>query len=172
MRPMFATVETRIRMRQRRGHGIGLLACLLILAGAYGLEWIVGMEPCPLCIVQRLIFAALALTFLLGFLHGASGWGRFVHSGLVATVAAIGAAVAGRHLWLQSLPPEEVPACGPGLQYMVEAFPLTEAVAMVLRGSGECAEIHTVLGVTLPAWTLAGYVLLGLWGLWICRRPA
>ncbi|WP_290649059.1 disulfide bond formation protein B [Aquisalimonas sp.] len=165
------TAESPIRARQRRGHGIGLAACVAILAGAYGLEWIVGMEPCPLCIVQRLVFVALAVTFLLGYVHAASGWGRFVHGGLVAGLAALGAAVASRHLWLQSLPPEEVPACGPGLDYMLGAFPLTETVSMLLAGSGECAEVHTIMGVTLPAWTLAGYILLGLWALWICRRP-
>lgn len=171
MRPMFVTAETRMRQRQRRGHGLGLLVSLLILAAAYGLEWIGGVEPCPLCMVQRLAFAALAVAFLLGFLHGATGWGRFVHGGLVALVAALGAGVAGRHLWLQSLPADEVPACGPGLDYMLSAFGFMDTLPMLLAGSGECAEVHTVLGVTLPAWTLGAYVLLGLWGLWIARRP-
>lgn len=148
-----------------------MLACLAILAGAYGLEWVAGMEPCPLCIVQRLVFVALAVVFLLAFLHGAVGWGRHVYAGLLTVISGLGVAVAGRHLWLQSLPPEEVPACGPGLDYMVDAFGLAGAVPMVLAGSGECAEVHKVLGLTLPGWTLAAYVLLALWALWLCRRP-
>ena len=73
MRAMFATAETRMRQRQRRGHGFGLFVCLLLLAGAYGLEYLGGMEPCPLCMVQRAVFAVLAFFFLLGFLHGATG---------------------------------------------------------------------------------------------------
>ena len=171
MRSMFATAETRLRHRQRLGHGLGLLAGLLILAGAYGLEWIAGMEPCPLCMVQRLVFVGMALVFLVAFLHGSASWGRFVYAGLSTLIAASGVAVAARHLWLQSLPPEEVPACGPGLDYMVDAFGFLETVPMVLAGSGECAEIHPVLGLTLPGWTLGAYVLLALWALWTARRP-
>lgn len=171
MRPMFATSETLMRRRQRWGHGAALFVCAALLAGAYGLEWLGGLEPCPLCMVQRLVFAGLAVAFLAGFLHGATGWGRFVHGGLVAVLGAAGSAVAGRHLWLQSLPADEVPACGPGLDYMMDAFGLAETAAMVLAGSGECAEVHTVLGVTLPGWTLVAYIVLALWGLWLCRRP-
>ena len=90
---------------------------------------------------------------------------------MLTLTAAGGVAVAARHLWLQSLPAEEVPACGPGLDYMVDTLPLTEVVMRVFAGSGECADVHTILGVTLPAWTLGAYVLLGLWALLICRRP-
>ena len=171
MRSMFATFETRMRQRQRFGHGVALLACLLLLAGAYGLEWMAGMEPCPLCMVQRLVFVGMALVALVAFVHGSAGWGRFVYAGCNTLVAASGVAVAARHLWLQSLPPEAVPACGPGLDYMVEAFGFLETVPMVLAGSGECAEVHTLLGLTLPGWTLGAYVLLGLWTLWFTRRP-
>ncbi len=168
---MFATAETRMRQRQRLGHGLALLATLLILAGAYGLEWVAGMEPCPLCIVQRLVFVGLAAVFLAGFLHGSAGWGRFVYAGLATVVSALGVAVASRHLWLQSLPPEEVPACGPGLDYMVDTFGFLETVPMVLAGSGECAEVHTVLGLTLPGWTLGAYIVLALWALLATRWP-
>lgn len=171
MRSMFATAETRMHQRQRFGHGLGLVACVLILAGAYGLEWIAGMEPCPLCMVQRLVFVGMALVFLVAFLHGSAGWGRFVYAGLTTLIAASGVAVAGRHLWLQSLPPDEVPVCGPGFDYMVDTFGFLETVPMVLAGSGECAEVHTVLGITLPGWTLAAYVLLGLWTLLLTRWP-
>lgn len=172
MREMFATRETLMRRRQRRGHAAGALACAAVLGAAFGLEHLAGMPPCPLCVVQRLVFAVMGLAFLAAFLHGATGWGRFVHGGLIGLIAAAGTAVAGRHLWLQSLPPEEVPACGPGLDYMLDAFPLAEAVQMVLAGSGECAEVHGLLGVPLPAWTLVGYLLLGAWALLIMRRPA
>jgi len=86
----------------------------------------------------------------------------------------VGLAIAGRQVWLQSLPPDLVPECGPGLEYMFQAFPLTEALSMVLRGSGECAEVQWVfLGLTIPGWNLvvfSGFILLGLWAL-LARAP-
>ena len=149
---------------------MGLFACLLLIAAAYGLEYAGRMEPCPLCLVQRGFVMAMGAVFLFGFLHGAAGWGRWVYSGVLVLLGVGGAVVAGRHLWLQSLPEEEVPACGPGLEYMIQTFPLLEVLELVLMGSGECAEVHAVLGVTIPAWTLGAFVLLAIWSLGIARR--
>ena len=167
----FMSPDAQMRRRQRRGHGTGLVASALILAAAYALEWGAGMEPCPLCMVQRLVFAGMGAVFLLAFLHGAASWGRWVYAGLAALIAAAGVGIAGRHLWIQSLPDEAVPTCGPGLDYMVETFGVWDALTTALEGSGGCAEVHPVLGLPLPAWTLAGYLLLGGWALLIARRP-
>lgn len=134
----------------------GFAACAGLLASAYYLEWVQGLEPCPLCVFQRGVFLLLALGFLLGVLAG----GRAVAAVLAASAAG-GVALAARHLWLQSLPADQVPACGPGLDYMLEAFPLWDALSMVLAGSGECAEVDRVLGLSIPWWTLAAYVALG-----------
>ncbi len=161
-----------IEWRRLRGSNtLGFLACALLIAVAYYLELVLGMEPCPLCIIQRIAMAALGVVFLLAVLHGPRGAGRFVYAFLALLTAAGGGAVAVRHLWLQSLPPERVPACGPGLDFMMDAFPLQEVLVMVLQGSGDCAEVETLFGVTLPAWTLAAFVLIGLYGFWVNIKP-
>lgn len=153
---MLLSIAPHRRALNLAGFGI----CAALLAGAYFLEWVQGMEPCPLCIFQRLVFAVLAVVFLLGACFGG---GRIV-AGLLAVTASGGVALALRHLWLQSLPPDQVPACGPGLDYMLGAFPFWETVSMVLSGSGECAEVDRVLGLSIPWWTLAAFVVLGVAG--------
>ena len=122
-------------------------------------------EPCPLCIFQRVALAAVGVVGLLAALHGPrSRGGRIAWSLLAFLAAAIGAGIAGRHVWLQHLPPDQVPACGPGLSYMIEAMPSWLAVVKkVLAGSGECAEVNwTFAGFSMPEWTLLCFVLLAI----------
>jgi disulfide bond formation protein DsbB len=91
---------------------------------------------------------------------------------LLVTTSIIGALIAGRHIWLQSLPPDQVPECGPGLNYMLDNFPITEVLSTVLRGSGSCAEvIWSFLGMSMPMWTMIWYVGLGLITLFLLYRP-
>jgi protein dithiol:quinone oxidoreductase len=145
----------------------GFLACLALIGYALHTQINGGLLPCPLCIFQRVAFAALAAVFLLGGLHGPRGAGaRRAWAGLAALVALAGAAIAGRHVWLQGLPADEVPACGPGLEWMLETTPLAGVVREVLTGSGECAEVDwTFLGLSMPAWSLVWFLLLGAWAL-------
>ncbi len=141
----------------RWGNLVVAVVCFMLVGIAVGLEVLLGMEPCPLCIFQRLVFVLFGGVLLVGV------WmpGRTI-AALASVTALGGVALALRHLWLQSLPPDQVPACGPGLDYLLGAFPLADVVSMVLAGSGECAEVDQVLGVSLPLWTLAGYLILGL----------
>lgn len=143
---------------------VGFAICALLLAAAYYLQFVEDMEPCPLCIFQRVALAVLAVVFLLAALQNSRGAGRYVYAALLAATAAVGTAIAGRHIWLQSLPPDQVPSCGPGLNYLLDTFPLFEAVALVLRGSGECAEVDLLFGLSIPLWTLFVFVGLGLAG--------
>jgi disulfide bond formation protein DsbB len=110
-------------------------------------------------------FAALGLVLLAGGLHAPRSAGGRRAWGLLALVAAaIGGAIAGRHVWLQNLPPDQVPACGPGLDYMLDAMPFTGVVRKVLTGSGECANVDwTFAGLSMPAWSLVWFVLLAAW---------
>jgi disulfide bond formation protein DsbB len=142
----------------------GLAFCVLMMAVALGLEHLGGLAPCPLCIFQRVAVLSAALVFLVAALHNPGGrLGAVVYGGLSLAAVAGGAGVAWRHLWLQSLPADEVPVCGPGLDYMVDILPLREVVEMVLSGSGECAEIDfLLLGISLPGWTLIGFLILAL----------
>lgn len=146
----------------RRPINFGLfIVCALLLAWAYYLQYVEGLEPCPLCIFQRLAFLAMAVVLLVAAAHHPRGWGSNVYGVLLLAAAGTGVALALRHLYLQSLPPDQVPACGPGLDYMLDAFPLLDVIRTVLSGSGECAEVQKVWGLTIPAWTLMGYVGIG-----------
>lgn len=147
---------------------IAALAAVAIAAALY-LQHVEGLEPCPLCIFQRIAVMAAGAVALVAALHGPAGWGRRVYAALTSLAALAGVVVAGRHVWLQHLPPEQVPACGPGLEYWLAAFPLQEVVRQVFQGSGECAKVDWVLfGLTLPGWTLVmftGLLALTLWQL-------
>lgn len=151
--------------RRRSLNALACLAMAALLAGAYGLEYVGGMEPCPLCIFQRLVVLGLAVVFLVAAVHNPRDWGCRGYALLTTAVAVTGMGIAGRHLWLQSLPPEKVPACGPGLDYMVETMPLAEALTNVLSGSGQCAEVEPVLGLPIPVWTMAAFVAALGWGI-------
>lgn len=145
---------------------VGFLACLSMLLIAGYFQFIEHLDPCPLCILQRVMVLAVGVIFLLGALHNPVNTGRRVYGVLVVLLAGIGAAIAGRHVWLQQLPADQVPTCGPGLNFIVENFPLNQAIDMVLRGSGECADVMwTFLGLSIPGWTLVAFVVMILMGL-------
>lgn len=144
---------------------LGFAACAGLLAYAIYTQLAGGLEPCPLCIFQRVAFAALGLVFLIGGLHAPRGaGGRRAYGVLGLAAAAVGIAVAGNHVRLQHLPPDQVPACGPGLDYMLESMPIVGVIRRVMTGSGECANVDwTFLGLSMPAWSLIWFVLLAIW---------
>lgn len=151
---------------------VGFLACAALLGFALYAEHVLGMTPCPLCVFQRIGFMVMAVFFLLGALHGPRGKGRWIYLGGALLGAAFGIVVAGRHLWIQSLPPDLVPSCGPNLGYMMDTFPLATVLKLVFTGSGECAKVQPILGLPMPAWALAWFVILAVWGLSAARRKA
>lgn len=137
----------------------GFVACAGLLGFAYYAQYQLFLDPCPLCILQRVAFAAMAVAFLIGGLHAPRRWGRRVYGGLVSLAGLIGAGIAARHVYLQNLPPDQVPDCGPGLGYMLETLPVGTVLQKVLAGSGECAEISwSLLGLSMPAWTFLWYL--------------
>ncbi|MDR5899593.1 disulfide bond formation protein B [Halomonas vilamensis] len=142
----------------------GVAFGVLMMAVALALEHIGGLAPCPLCIFQRVGVIATVIVLAVAALHNPAGRiGRVFYGVLGLITVASGAFVAGRHVWLQSLPADKVPSCGPNLDYMMDMLPLQDVVAKVLTGSGECADIDfTLLGLSLPAWTLIGFLLLAL----------
>lgn len=153
---------------------IGFAICAGLLGFGYYLQFYQGLEPCPLCIFQRVAFIALGCCFLLAGLHNAGPIGARLWGVLIGLAGLAGAAIATRHVWIQSLPDDQVPECGPGLDYMLEAFPLADTLRMVFTGSGECHEISwSFLGLSMPAWALICFVGLGLLGLlrnWSAER--
>jgi disulfide bond formation protein DsbB len=150
---------------------LGFLACAGSMAFALYLEHFRHLDPCALCVLQRVAMIATGLVFLVAGLHGAREWGRYVYAGLAAVAALAGAGIAGRHVWLQSLPPDQVPACGPPLEHLMKIMPWRDALAFVLKGEGNCAVIAGQwLGISLPGWTLAGFAMLMLWAVY-CALP-
>ena len=147
---------------------LGFLACAGMMAYALYAEHVLYLDPCPLCVFQRMATIGTGLVFLVAAIHNPGAWGRRVYAVLLGVTAASGIGVAGRHVWLQNLPKDQVPACGPGLDFMMDTFPLFEVLNMVLSGSGECAEVSwRFFGLTMPTWTLICFVVLGAWGVWL-----
>lgn len=150
----------------------GFLVCVALLCFALYSQYYLGLNPCPLCTFQRGAFVLLAVAFLIGALHAPRGPGGRRGYGLLALLAAaLGIAVAGRHVWLQHLPADKVPACGPDLSYMMEAFPFADVLRKVFTGSGECAVVDwTFLGLSMPEWSLAWFLALTGWALFAAFR--
>lgn len=141
---------------------LGAVLCAAMIGFAYFLQHGMELEPCPLCIFQRIAVIAAGIAFLPGIFYPVKRSGLIW--GLLALLAAVvGMGLAGRHLWLQSLPPDQVPTCGPGLDYMLEVLPFWGVLKEVLSGSGECAEIQGIfMGITLPGWTMVGMIIVAL----------
>ena len=154
----------------------GAVACAGMMAFALFAQHGLGLEPCPLCVLQRVATISLGLIFLAAAVLDPGRVGARVMGLLMLLVAGLGATVSARQVWLQNLPADQVPACGPGFDYIMDVFPLAEALAMVFEGSGECAEISwRFLGLTMPGWVLVCLATLGLAGLilnWRTPRSA
>jgi disulfide bond formation protein DsbB len=153
----------------------GFVVCAGLIAFALYAQYVLMMDPCPLCILQRVVFIALGVVFLVGGLHAPRGGGRWAYVVLLVLVAAVGVGIASRHLWIQSLPPDRVPLCGAPLGYMLETRAsnggLVGVLLKVLTGSGECAAVQPILGLPMPLWSLLWFVLLGLWAVRAGVRP-
>jgi protein dithiol:quinone oxidoreductase len=147
----------------RQLFALGFVACAASMAFALYLQHGLGLEPCPLCVFQRVAMIAAGVVFLAGAVHGPKGSGRWIYAAFAALAAGAGVGVAGRHVWLQGLPPDQVPACGPTLDYLMGMLPWREVIETVLKGDGECAKVAGEwLGISLPAWTLLGFIALAL----------
>ncbi len=133
--------------------GTGILMCT-----ALWLEYVDGLAPCPLCMMQRIWVFAVGLIAYASLLHNPR-WGIYPMLGAIA--AMVGGGFSIRQLWLQSLPEDQVPACGPDLAYMIDAFPLSDLLTAMTSGTGDCAEVQwTMLGLSIPAWSLIGFIAL------------
>jgi disulfide bond formation protein DsbB len=145
----------------------GFLCCAGLMGFALYAQYVLLLDPCPLCVLQRVAVIGIGIMFLIAALHNPPGWGKRIYAALLAVIAAAGAGVAGWHVRLQNLPPDEVPSCGPGLNYMLENFPLGDALRMVFKGSGECADVvWQFLGLSMPAWVFIAVTGLGVAGIW------
>jgi disulfide bond formation protein DsbB len=149
----------------------GFIACVALLGYAYYTQYVLGLEPCPLCVFQRIGIAALGVIFLIAGLHNARGWGGLVYTALIAVASLSTVGVAIRHIYVQSLPPGAIPACGAPLDVLLQFTPVTEVIRKVLTGSGECQQVNwKFLGLAMPAWVLICALGLGAFGVFTNTR--
>ena len=155
----------------RTTYSLVVLAVVAMMGVALYMEHGMGLEPCPLCVSQRLFVILTGFWALAAFAHNPRGWGRKVYPVLGGLSALAGAAVSSRQLWLQSLPADQVPACGPGVSYILDTFPVMDALRVMLTGDGNCAEVAWSLwGISIPGWTLIGFLALIAVNIWQGRR--
>ena len=158
----------RALMSLRLAAGLAALACALLLGFGYYLQYVEGLDPCPLCLVQRLFFYAVLALFVVAAIHP-----HRVYAGLAALFALGGAGAAARQVWLQHLPPDKVPQCGPDLYFMLENFPLSRTLQTLIAGTGECAVVDwTFLGLSIAGWSLAWFAVLVGYSIWLGFKRA
>lgn len=155
-----------MNITSRTGFLLAFIASLGLMGTALYLQHSLNLEPCPLCIFQRVFVMAIGAVALLGALHNPARAGRVLYASLIGLLALGGGAVATRQVWLQHLPADQVPECGPSLDYMLEAFPLNQTLQLVFKGSGECAAVEwTLLGFSIAEWMLvvfAGFLVYAI----------
>ena len=142
-----------------------------LLGYGYYLQYVQGLEPCPLCMVQRGFFYVVMALFIIGAMHAPGRVGTAIYAGLIVLFAAGGAATAGRQVWLQHLPADKVPQCGPDLFFMLENMPLSRTLQKLIQGSGECAAVDwKFLGLSIAGWALVWFIALAVYALWLAAR--
>lgn len=164
-----------LTINRRVGNALGFIACAVLMGYALYAQHVLGLEPCPLCIFQRVAVITVGVLFLLAALHNPRSSKGALAYGLVINLAVLaGIGISARHIWIQAQPPGSVAACGADLNYLLDILPLTEVINKVLFGSGECGKVDwTLLGLSMPWWVLISLVGLGAWAVLvnIVARP-
>jgi disulfide bond formation protein DsbB len=150
----------------RTGYFLGFIVSFGLVGLALFIQQKYNLEPCPLCISQRIAFMALGVVFLLAALHHPKNIGRKFY-GLLQFVAAItGAGIASRHIWIQANPDKVMAECGAGFDYIFENFPMKRALDLVFKGTGECTTIDwTLFGLTIPQLSLICFLSLAIYAI-------
>jgi protein dithiol:quinone oxidoreductase len=128
-----------------------------LLSGALVMEYVLKMVPCPLCLMQRVWFLVAGLFAFAGLMHDPR-WG--IYPLLTLTASLVGGGFAIRQLYLMVLPADQVPACGPDIDYMLDVFPLSDVLSAMVRGTGDCAALDPFLWIPVPVWSLLGFAAL------------
>ena len=149
-------------MNRRLPLALPALLCAALLGYGYYLQF-QGLEPCPLCMVQRGFFYVVMALFIIAAVHVPQRTGTAVYAALIILFASGGAATAGRQVWLQHLPADKVPQCGPDLFFMLNNLPLSRTLEKLFYGSGECAAVDwKFLGLSIAGWSLAWFIALAI----------
>ena len=159
-----------VPLAPRLGYAIGFLVCAGLIAYALYLQYYEYHHPCPLCLLQRIVYMALMAVFLAAAIHGPARTGAMIYGGLLFLVTAVGAATATRHVWLQSLPPDAAAECGPSLEFILRRYETFQAFEKIFGGTGQCSEAGwKFLGLTIAGWSLVWFVLLALFAVYLTR---
>jgi len=168
---LVATLALIILPPRRVAYLLGFLVCAALMGWALWLQFGLDLEPCPLCMFQRVAVCAVGLVFLAAFLQNPRRGGAAGYAMLTLIVAGAGAALAGRQVWLQALPKDQVPSCGMGISYMLDSLPFTEVIMKTLAGSGECAEKGWVfLDLSIAGWSFVFFVAMIVAAIALIRR--
>lgn len=144
----------------------GVVMTSAMIALALYMQYVMHLQPCPLCSVQRAIVIVMGIIYFIGFVQNPSSWGRRTYGFLLSLVSATGLLVAGRHTWLQHLPEDRIPECGPGLEFWMNNLPAEEVVQKVFQGSGECAKVaYNFIGLSIAEWSLIAFSLFLIYNL-------
>jgi protein dithiol:quinone oxidoreductase len=158
-------------MNRRLSFAAPALICAALLGYGYYLQYVQGLEPCPLCMVQRLFFYLVLIVFAVAAIHAPGRVGTWIYAALIVLFATGGAATASRQVWLQHLPADKVPQCGPDLFFMLENMPLSRTLQKLIQGSGECAAVDwKFLGLSIAGWSLLWFIALAVYALWLAAR--
>jgi len=161
-----------LKLSKKMKYLIGFLFCCALMTYALYAQYVLNLEPCPLCIFQRLAVIAMGIIFLLcSIIDPESKIPKLLASFSFTVTASTGTAVASRHVWLQNLPSDQVPGCGPGLDFMLSTFPLAEVLEMVFSGSGECANVDwSFLSLSMPSWVIISFFVMLIYAIWTNYR--
>lgn len=161
----------KLKLTPRAAFLLGFLYCVGLMLTAFYFQFVDGLSPCPLCISQRIGVVLTGLILLAGLIHNPGSVGLRIYSIAAGLSALAGASISARHVWIQHLPADEVPACGPGLAYMFEYFPLGETLKAMVNGTGDCAKVDwTLMGMSMPAWVLIAFLILAGWSFYQLRN--
>ena len=152
--------------QRRQANLLGFLFCAALMGYALYAQFHLHLEPCLLCIFQRVAVIALGVVFLMAAVHNPKAWGSRVYGTALLLLAIGGGIVAGRHIYVQHLPEYLAPPCGPGFGYLFAHLPFGKFLVQAFTGSADCSIVTwRFLGLTMPEWLLAWFVVLGLGGL-------
>ncbi len=152
----------------RSGYWLGFLASFGLVAFALYIQTKDNLEPCPLCISQRIAYMGLGLLFLIAAIHNPGKTGRKLYGILHLAAAATGAVIASRHIWIQANPDKVMAECGAGFDYIFKNFPFKKAIDLVFKGTGECTSIDwTLFDLTIPQLSLICFIALGIYAVYL-----
>ena len=150
---------------------IALGSISMILFAIIMLQFFLDLEPCALCVSQRIGFLTMGVIAFIAFIHGPKRLGQRIYLTLGSLATIAGGSISARHVWIQNLPVDEQPLCGPGLGYMFETRPVFDALSLLLTGDGNCADVLLrFLGLTIPGWTLIAFIGFLVFHIWLFFR--